>query len=83
MKEKQLAKAEPLIEKHIELFDEHRFALQSKLIKLWLHDQRPRHALRYMQGMNPAFLEETEKAELNKLAVYARKLIQTGVLETQ
>ncbi len=83
MKEKQLAKAEPLIEKHIELFDEHRFALQTKLIKLWLHDQRPRHALRYMQGMNPAFLEETEKAELNKLAVYARKLIQTGVLETQ
>jgi membrane associated rhomboid family serine protease len=83
MKEKQLAKAEPLIEKHIELFDEYRFALQTKLIKLWLQDQRPRHALRYMQGMNPVFLEEAEKTELNKLAAYARKLIQTGVLETQ
>ncbi|MCY2984343.1 MAG: rhomboid family intramembrane serine protease [Planctomycetota bacterium] len=82
MKEKQLTKAEPLIEKHIELFDLHRFALQTKLIKLWLHDQRPRHALRYMQGMNPAFLEEAEKTELNHLAAYARKLIQTGVLET-
>ena len=83
IKEKQLAKAEPLIQKHIELFDEHRFALQTKLVKLWLHDQRPRHALRYMQGMNPAFLEDSEKDELNKLATYARKLIQTGVLETQ
>jgi len=83
LKEKQLVKAEPLIQKHIELFDEHRFALQTKLVKLWLHDQRPRHALKYMQGMNPAFLEGVEKAELNKLATYARKLIQTGVLETQ
>lgn len=83
LKEKQLTKAEPLIQKHIELFDEHRFALQTKLLKLWLHDQRPRHALRYMQGMNPAFLEESEKAELNKLATYARQLIQSGVLETQ
>jgi hypothetical protein len=83
LKEKQLAKAEPLIQKHIELFDEHRFALQTKLIKLWLHDQRPKHALRYMQGMNPAFLDVAEKTELNNLAVYARKQIQSGVLETQ
>lgn len=83
LKEKQLAKAEPLMERHIELFEEHRFQLQLKLLKVWLHDQRPRHALRYMQGLNPAFLEEVEKAELEKLAEYAQKQIQSGVLETQ
>lgn len=83
LKEKQLAKAEPLLERHIELFEEHRFQLQLKLIKLWLHDQRPRHALRYMRGLNPAFLEEIEKTELKKLAEYAQKQIQSGVLETQ
>ena len=83
LKEQQLAKAEPLIQRHIELFEEYRFQLQLKLLKLWLHEQRPRHALRYMQGLNPAFLQETEKAELKKLANYAQKQIQSGVLETQ
>jgi len=42
-----------------------------------------RHALRYMQGLTPVFLEEIEKAELKKLAEYAQKQIQSGVLETQ
>ena len=83
LKEKQLTKAEPLMKLHIELFEDHRFQLQLKLLRLWLHDQRPRHALRYMQGLNPAFLEVTEKAELKKLAEYAQKQIQSGVLETQ
>ena len=83
LREKQLTKAEPLIERHIELFEEHRFQLQLKLLKLWLNGQRPRHALRYMQGLNPAFLEEVEQAELKKLAEYAQKQIQSGVLETQ
>ncbi len=83
LKEKQLAKAEPLLQLHIELFEEHRFQLQLKLLKLWLHDQRPRHALRYMRGLNPAFLAETEKFELKKLAEYAQKQIQSGVLEPQ
>lgn len=83
LKEKQLDKAEPIIHKHIELFEEHRFPLQLKLLKLWLHGQRPRHALRYIRGLNPAFLQEDEKAELKKLADYAQKQIQSGVLETQ
>ena len=83
LKEKQLAKVEPLIQTHIELFEEHRFSLQLKLLKLWLHEQRPRHALRYMQGMNPAFIQENEKGELKKLADYAQRQIQSGVLETQ
>jgi len=83
LKDKQFAKVEPLLQLHIELFEEHRFQLQLKLLKLWLHDQRPRHALRYMRGLNPAFLEDNEKTELKKLAEYAQKQIQSGVLEPQ
>ena len=83
LKVQQLGKAEPLIQQHIELFEEHRFQLQLKLLKVWLHGQRPRHALRYIQGLNPAFLQESEKSELKKLADYAQKQIHSGVLETQ
>ncbi len=71
------------MEMHIDLFDTHRFAMQSKLIKIWLHQQRPRHAMRYMQGFNPAFLSETERAELQKLAAFAKQQIQKGVLELE
>lgn len=76
-------KALPLMEMHIDLFDTHRFAMQSKLIKIWLHQQRPRHAMRYMQGFNPAFLSEAEGAELQKLAAFAKQQIQKGVLELE
>ena len=77
LKEKQLAKAETLLQLHIELFEEHRFQLQTKLIRLWLHDERPHHALRYMQGLNPAFLRDPQKLELKELADYAQKQIQS------
>ena len=82
MTHKQLAKAEPLLQLHIELFEEHRFQLQTKLLRLWLLNQRPRHALRYMRGLNPVFLDDPEKRELKQLAEYAQKQIQSGVLET-
>jgi Rhomboid family len=81
LKEKQLDKAEPLIELHIEKFEEHRFPLQLKLVKVWLHNQRPRHALKYMRGLNPAFLQEAQTRELESLAEYAQKQIKSGVLE--
>jgi membrane associated rhomboid family serine protease len=83
LQEKQLSKAEPLLVLHSEIFDEHRFQLQVKLLRLWLHEQRPRHALRYMQGLNPAFLSDDNRFELKKLDEYAQKQIQAGVLETQ
>jgi len=82
VKVKQFAKAEPLLQLHIELFEEYRFQLQLKLLKLWLHEQRPRHACRYIQGLNPAFLDATQQDELKKLVDYAKKQIQSGVLET-
>ncbi len=81
IKQKQWAKVEPLIEKHLELFEQHRFALQVKLIKIWLQAERPRHALRYMQGINGAFMSETEKSEIKKLAEYAKQQIRSGVIE--
>lgn len=83
LKDSQYEKTLPLMETHIDLFDTHRFAMQSKLIKIWLHQQRPRHAMRYMQGFNPAFLSETERAELQKLAAFAKQQIQKGVLELE
>ena len=81
LKKKDYSKAEPLIEEHIALFDQRRFALQVSLVKLWLQSQRPRHALRYMDGMNPAFLLPEESQQLEPLVVYAKKQISSGVLE--
>ena len=78
-----LAKAIPLIELHVSLFEKHRFLLQSKLIKIWLQQQRPRHAIRYMRGLNAALLSDSEKAEIQKLAAFAKKQIQDGVLEVE
>ncbi len=82
LKVKQYSAVEPLLELHIERFEEHRFQLQLKLLKVWLHNHRPRHALRYIRGLNPAFLDDFEKEELQKLAAYAQKQIQSGILET-
>jgi membrane associated rhomboid family serine protease len=82
LKQQQFEKVEPFLALHIEQFDEHRPQLQLKLLKVWLHQQRPRHVLRYIRGLNPAFLEENEKGELQKIASYAQKQIQSGVLET-
>jgi len=83
MKTKEYAKAERFLERHIELFDDHRFPLQMRLIKIWLHAERPRHALTYMRGLNLAFLSDPEKRDLRKLAEYAQSQIQSGVLEAQ
>ena len=80
-KTKEYTKVEPLIEEHIALFDQRRFALQISLIKLWLQSHRPRHALRYIDGMNPAFLLPEESKQLEPLVAYAKKQIASGVLE--
>ena len=82
LKSQNYETVEPLLVLHIERFEQHRFQLQLKLIKVWLHQQRPRHALRYIAGLNPAFLQENEKQELQKLSTYAQKQIQSGVLES-
>ncbi len=81
LKIKDFAKAEPLMEEHIALFDKRQFAIQVSLVKLWLQSQRPRHALRYIDGMNPAFLLPEESKQLEPLVAYAKKQIAMGVLE--
>ncbi len=83
VKTQQFAKAIPLMELHIALFDQHRFLLQSKLIKIWIEQQRPRRAIRFMQGLNPVCLSEAEKSEVRRLAAVAKKQIQDGVLELE
>lgn len=82
-KQKNYAAAEPLLEKHIELFETYQANMQILLIKLWLQNQRPRHALRYMQGLNPAFLQPEQNDQLQKLTAYAEKQIASGVIELE
>ncbi len=81
LKEKRFSDAVPLLEQHIEKFDLQRFTLQKLLIKIWLQEQRPQQAIKYIRGINAAFLEPEEKKQLRELAVHARKLIEAGVVD--
>jgi membrane associated rhomboid family serine protease len=81
LKSREYARAIPLMEVHIESFDEHRFEIQVLLLKIWLHDQRPRKALTYMQGLNPAFLSPEQMQRLKQLASLAKQQISSGVIE--
>lgn len=80
---KDYANAETRMLEYIDLFADHRFAMQVKLLKIWLHQQRPRHAMRYIRGLNTAFLTTNEQAELKKLNDYARHQVAAGVLEVE
>jgi len=81
LRAKSYAEAIPLMERHIETFEEHRFSIQLLLVKIWLQDQRPRKALGYMQGLNPSFLSPEQMQQLKQLAVVAKKQIGDGVVE--
>jgi membrane associated rhomboid family serine protease len=81
LKAKAFDQAMPLMETHIEKFDEHRFTIQITLIKIWLREQRPRKALRYMQGLNAAFLSPEQLQQLKQLASIAKQQIASGVME--
>lgn len=81
LKQKNYTAAEPLLEKHIEMFEEHHFQLQVTLIKIWLQNHRPRHALRYMRGLNSSLLPPEQNEQFGKLAAYAKQQIAAGVIE--
>jgi hypothetical protein len=83
LKAKRFADAEPLMEQHIELFDDNRFSIQVLLIKIWLQDQRPRRSLRYMQGLNLAFFSPEQTQQIHQLAAHAKKQIAAGVIEIE
>lgn len=83
LKAKRFSDAVPLMERHIELFDENRFAIQVLLIKIWLQDHRPRRSLQYMQGLNLAFFSPEQTQQIHQLAAHAKKQIAAGVIEIE
>ncbi|MFM8402886.1 MAG: hypothetical protein ACKOAH_34085, partial [Pirellula sp.] len=64
-----------------ERFHEKRFDMQLVLIKIWLSQNRGKHALQYMMGMNKALMEPRELEQIRKLTVHATKLISSGAAE--
>lgn len=83
VRSKEFRKAEPLILAHVESFDVHRYKLQLILLKWWLQEQRPRHALRYLQKMRSVKLEPTQLDELDTLANIAKTQIREGAIEVE
>lgn len=81
LKTKNYAKAEEMIGLHIKLFEKNRFDMQVTMIKIWLHKQRPRHALSYIKKLYPTCLSTEDKQQLQKLGTYAKKRIDSGVAE--
>lgn len=74
-------KAATLVESQIESSATNRFGWQCNLIRIWLQQQRPRHALRYLQGLNMAFHSPEEQQKLKQLAAHAKQQINSGVQE--
>ncbi len=73
LKAQDYDRALPLIEKHIELFEESRFTMQVAMMKIWLAQKRAQKTTDYLQGFNPAFMTEDEVQVLNKIAAAAQK----------
>jgi membrane associated rhomboid family serine protease len=83
LKAKDYVKAVPLMESFIDQFPAQRFAMQVYLIKVWLLQQRPRHAFRYMKTFNLTLLSPEEQTQIRNLATLAKKQIDQGVLEME
>lgn len=81
LKAKEYEKAAVQIEGYIERFHQKRFEMQLILIKIWLSQNRAKHALQYMMGMNKALMEPKELEQIKKLSDQANKLISAGATE--
>lgn len=81
LKERKYETVAPLMSLHIDSFEAHRTAMQKLLIKMWLKEQRPRHALRFMRGIDRSQLSSKELDEIRQLANHAQKMIDAGVVE--
>lgn len=79
LKEKNYDQALPLLEKHIDLFEPSRFAMQAAMMKIWLSQRQPKRTLGYLQGFNLAFMSSEEVAQTKQLAAAAKKQIAAGV----
>jgi hypothetical protein len=78
LKAKKYEAAAKQIEVYIELFYEKRFVMQTTLIKIWLNQNRPKQAYRYIEGLNLQLMEPDQVEQLKKLTEKAKKLIQAG-----
>jgi hypothetical protein len=52
--------------------------MQTTLIKIWLNQNRPKQAYRYIEGLNLQLMEPDQVEQLKKLTEKAKKLIQAG-----
>lgn len=81
LKSKRYSEAADLIQVYLERFDHDSFAMQVALLRIWLSQQRPRKVLKYVKGMNVAFLGPEHTANLKPIVEHAKKLIESGVVE--
>lgn len=83
LKAKRYTEAAGLIQTYVEMFEPDRFAMQVALLRIWLSEQKPRKALKYIKGMNISFLGPEQNAKLKPIIEHAKKMIEAGVIEMQ
>lgn len=81
LKAKDYYQALPLLEKHVELFEQSRFAMQVAMMKIWLSQREPQKTMHYLQGFNLAFMSPEEVTQIKQLAASAKKQMAAGVGE--
>lgn len=81
LKAKDYEQALPLMEKHIDLFEQNRFSIQTAMMKIWLNQHQPQRTLGYLQGFNPSFMSPDEVMQIKQLAAAAKKQIAAGVVD--
>lgn len=80
---KDYGQAENYMTEYIAAFEEQRFTMQFNLLKIWLHQQRPKRVLRFIQSMDDVSLSTQERSQIKQLAQHAAKMIKDGVLEVE
>lgn len=83
LKAKRYTEASSLIQTYVEMFEQDRFAMQVALMRIWLSEQKPRKVLKYVKGLNVAFLGPEQTAKLKPIVEHAKKMIEAGVIEIQ
>ena len=81
LKAKDYEQALPLMEKHIDLFEQSRFSIQTAMMKIWLNQRQPKRTLGYLQGFNPSFMSPEEVQQIKQLAALAKKQIAAGIVD--
>lgn len=79
LKARDYEQALPLLEKHIDLFEQSRFAMQVAMMKIWLSQRQAKKALGYLQGFNLSFMSPEEVSQIKQLAAAAKKQLAVAV----